>query len=136
MNIEFFQQFDCQLFAGNAASEDKRRTIREVDMPEFCVQHFTVHIGSLPLGNHFHMVAETFRFVKGTGTIYLMPIVNGVPDQSRRQKIVVSPGFLLVIPASTAHRFDMIKKAEFYCYSPTDFKSKWAGTVTYEITPW
>ncbi len=141
---QFFAQFADQWVV---AHQDARRTIEEVDTPEFCVQRYTVHM-QIGLGNHYHqLVAERFFFVSGNGTIYLIPIVKGImhlePTSSKgtygvvgRSKVQVGPGSTLEVPLDTAHLFMMEPGAIFFCHSHGSFKTKWDATKTRTITPW
>lgn len=102
----------------NVGSDDDRRTIWEMNLPDGRDQMFVIKKDAKALGNHYHkLMSETFIFTTGGGTILTQALNEHGKAAEKIVKHVVTPGFRIELPAFTAHRFDLEGGTTFVCHA-------------------
>lgn len=97
-------------------SDDSRRTIWEVNLPDSREQMFKIKADAKALGNHYHKkMSEVFTFTTGGGTVLTQALDESGQAIDRIVKHTVVPGFRIELPAFTAHRFDLKGDTTFVC---------------------
>lgn len=102
----------------NVGSDDDRRTIWEMNLPEGRDQMFFIKKNAKALGNHYHkLMSEVFIFTSGGGTVLTQVLDETGTAAEKIVKHVITPGFRIELPAFTAHRFDLEGGTTFTCHA-------------------
>jgi|SRR3989344_6000505 len=102
-------------------ARDARRTISEVNGPNFSVQHFKV-AARMPLGNHYHgKRVETFVVLAGGGRLVTRHV--GLDGKGLEEPVeeAVSAGTVIRMPPYVSHTFILEPGSEMVCYSSIRF---------------
>ncbi len=123
-------------------SNDERRVITEFNGPDFSIQSFTV-LGEegvpVILGDHYHTKKkETFVWSSGCGVVFIVPVdpCSGAVVETKKRKVQVGEGSVLVIEPYELHIFAMCKGTKFICYSSAPFDPKNQDMVRMDVKPW
>jgi len=107
----------------HGANVDERRIIDECNSPEggFSVQDFTIDVGNLPLGNHYHRnKTEIFKITGGRGLFFAAEVGDdGRPGEISVHNVL--PGTCIKVPPGTTHAFLLDAGSTMTCFSSEVF---------------
>jgi mannose-6-phosphate isomerase-like protein (cupin superfamily) len=108
-------------FEFTGGHEDHRRKIEEGMLPNGTTfQRFMIK-ERLPLGNHYHTEEklEIFSIISGGGVFAFVPVDQKGVWQGLPERIEVSPGYVIYVPAFLAHAFVLQPGSQMTCWTNT-----------------